>query len=329
MKVRWRLKMEPCNYLYSLNYPLYEKELCALEVKSLFKDSNDSNDSNDSMDHKVFFTTIKVDPSVSPFLRNRLEILYSHSSFAELVELVDHAELHATDFMVKYVKLYDQDPSFQERRNYCKQLGFKIHGTPLYSSPKETFGITYYKKKWYFGRLMQNDIVWKEHKDKPYSYSSSIGINIAKALVNIAGNGDKTKRIVDPCCGAGTVLLEGVFAGYSIIGWEINRKIAEAARGNLKHFNCNAQVITGDIKDINEVFDASIIDLPYGNFSITTQEELQSILNNGKRISKKMVIVSAKDISDEIKIENLLVLDRCEVVKNKYNDFTRYVWVCE
>jgi len=312
--------MELCNYLYSLNYPEFEKELCALEVKSLF---------NDSMGDKVFFTNTKIDPSVSPFLRNRIEVLFSHSSFKELVELVDSEELHATDFMVKYVKLYDQDPSFQMRRSYCKQLGSIIHGEPLYISPKKIFGITFYKEMWYFGVLTQNDIIWKEHRDKPYSYSSSIGINIAKVLVNIAGNGDMSKRIVDPCCGVGTVLLESAFAGYSIKGWEINGKVAENARGNLKHFNCNVQVITGDIKDIDEVFDASIIDLPYGNFSMTTQEELQSILKNAKRISKKTILVSAKDISEEIKNENLVILDRCEVVKNKNNDFTRYVWVCE
>ncbi|MBK5246026.1 MAG: SAM-dependent methyltransferase [Peptostreptococcaceae bacterium] len=312
--------MESCSYLYSLNYPEFEKELCALEVKSLF---------NDVMDDKVFFANTKVDPSVSPFLRNRLEVLFSHSSFTELVALVDQGGLHATDYMVRYVKLYDQDPPFQTRRSYCKQLGYKIHGEPLYISPKEVFGITLYKGMWYFGILKQNDITWKEHKDKPYSYSSSIGITIAKVLVNIAGNGDLSKRIVDPCCGVGTVLIEGVYAGYAMKGWEINRKIAEASRGNLKYFNYNVPVITGDIKDIEEAFDASIIDLPYGNFSITTQDELQSILKNAKRISKKMVIVSAKDISNEIKNENLIILDRCEVVKNKHNDFTRYVWVCE
>jgi len=312
--------MESCNYLYSLNYPELEKELCALEVKSLF---------DFVMDDKVFFSKAKVDPSVSPYLRNRIEVLFSHSSFAELVELVEKEELHATDFMVKYVKFYDQDPSFQMRRSCCKQLGTIIHGDPLYVSPKESFGITFYKGMWHFGMLRQNDITWKEHRDKPHSYSSSIGINIAKALVNIAGNGDMSKRMVDPCCGVGTVLLEGIFAGYSIIGWEINEKIAEAARGNLKHFNYNAQVITGDIKDIDEVFDASIIDLPYGNFCTTTQDELQSILEHAKRISKKMVLVSAKDISEEIKKENLVILDYCEVGKNENSDFMRYVWVCE
>ena len=312
--------MESCHYLYSLNYPEFEKELCALEVKSLF---------NFLMDEKVFFANTKVDPSVSPFLRNRIEVLFSHSSFIELVGLVDHEELHATDFMVRYVKFYDQDPSFQMRRSYCKQLGSKIHGEPLYISPKELFGITFYKGMWYFGILKQNDITWKEHKEKPYSYSSSIDSDIAKVLVNIAGNGDISKRIIDPCCGVGTVLLEGVFAGYSIKGCEINRKIAKAARGNLKHFNYNAQVITGDIKDIDEVFDASIIDLPYGNFSMTTQDELQSILKSAKRISKKIVLVSAKNITEEIKNENLAILDQCEVGKNENSDFIRYVWVCE
>jgi tRNA (guanine10-N2)-dimethyltransferase len=312
--------MELHNYLYSLNYPEFEKELCALEVKSLF---------NDSMDDKVFFINIKVDPSVSPYLRNRIEVLFSHSSFEELVGLVENAELQATDFMVRYVKFYDQDPSFQLRRNYCKQLGSIIHGDPLYIDPKVIFGITFYKGIWYFGILKQNNIIWKEHKYKPYSYSSSIDSDIAKVLVNIAGNGDMSKRIIDPCCGVGTVLLEGAFAGYSITGCEINRKVARAARGNLKHFNYNAQVITGDIKNIDEVFDAAIIDLPYGNFSTTTKEELQSILKNAKRISKKIVLVSAKNITYEIESEGLVISDRCEVGKNEKSEFIRYVWVCE
>jgi tRNA G10 N-methylase Trm11 len=312
--------MEPSNYLYSLNYPEFEKELCALEVKSLF---------NELMGDKVFFTNIKVDPSVSPYLRNRIEVLFSHSSFTELIALVDNAELYSKDFMVRYVKLYDQDPPFEERRSYCKQLGSKINGEPLYISPKVIYGITSYKNIWYFGILKQNDIIWKEHKFKPYSYSSSIDSDIAKVLVNIAGNGDMSKRIIDPCCGVGTVLLEGVFAGYSIKGCEINKKIARAARGNLKHFNYDAQVITGDIKDIDEVFDASIIDLPYGNFSTTTKEELQSILKNAKRISKKLVLVSAKKITEEIEKQGLVILDQCEVGKNENSEFIRYVWVCE
>lgn len=312
--------MASCNYLYSLNYQEFEKELCGLEVKSLF---------NHVMGDKVFITKIKIDPSVSPFLRNRLEVLFSHSSFAALAVLVDQAALEATDFMVKYVKLYDQDPSFQLRRSYCKQLGVMIQGEPLYSSPKVVFGITLYKGMWYFGLLKQNDITWKEHKDKPYSYSSSIGLTLAKVLVNVAGNGDLSKRIVDPCCGVGTVLLEGVFAGYDMKGWEINRKIAADARGNLAYFNYNAQVITGDIKNIDQFFDASIVDLPYGNFSMTTQEELGSILKNAKRISKKIVLVSAKVIVEEINNENLVILDRCEVGKKEHSDFMRYVWVCE
>ncbi|MBC3798624.1 SAM-dependent methyltransferase, partial [Acetobacterium tundrae] len=34
----------------------------------------------------------------------------------------------------------------------------------------------------------------------------------------MAGNGDTSKRLIDPCCGVGTVLLEGIWAGYDIIG---------------------------------------------------------------------------------------------------------------
>jgi len=49
----------------------------------------------------------------------------------------------------------------------------------------------------------------------------------------------------------------------------------------------------------------------------------------GFKIHGDSLYISPKDISEEIKNENLVILDRCEVVKNKNNDFTRYVWVCE
>jgi tRNA G10 N-methylase Trm11 len=306
--------------MYNLNYPTYEKESCEIEVRSLF---------GFDLKEKVFFENRKVHPSVSPFLKNRLEIIYKASAFPEIIEAIKKDRMAASDFKVKYVELEKNDPHFKKRREYCKAIGLIIEGFPCFAAPKNTFGIAFYKGNWFFGKLTARSLYWKVHKNKPISYSSSLGISTAKVLINIASNGDKSKRLIDPCCGVGTVLLEGVLAGYDITGWEINRKTAENARENLRHFNYQAKVITGDIQDIDDSFDASIIDLPYGNFSFKNDENQFKIIRNAKRISKKIVLVSAEDIRAELVKENLKIIDCCKIRKNEKGDFLRYVWVCK
>ncbi|GAA0178593.1 methyltransferase [Clostridium sediminicola] len=307
-------------YIYNVKYQVYEEDLCALEIRSLF---------NYNLDGKVFFSSKHIDPSISPFLKNRLEIIYKTSSLSEVIELIKKDKIKAHDFLVKYVELVSGDSYVKKRKEICKDVGFRIQGFPSFSAPKNTFGITFYQGSWYFGILVTNNPKWKEHNAKPYSYSSSLGINIAKVLLNIAGNGDFSKRLIDPCCGVGTVLLEGFFAGYDIRGWEIKSKVAENARGNLQYFNYPPKVTTGDIQDIEESFDVSIIDLPYGNFSHTTVANQVKIIRNAKRISKKLVLVSSKDITNEILEEKLKITDYCKVSKNENGSFVRYIWVCK
>ncbi len=314
------MQMKAERFIYNLNYPSYEKESCEIEVRSLFKFD---------LKEKVFFESRKVHPSISPFLKSRLEIIYKASTFLELVELITKDKIAASDFMVKYMEWGIDDPPFAKRREYCKAIGLVIEGSACYNSPKIIFGITFYKENWYFGKLTEKSPNWKKHNKKPNSYSSSIGQSTAKVLINIAGNGDTSKRLIDPCCGVGTVLLEGIWAGYDIIGCEINRKTAENARKNLRHFNYEAEVITGDIQDIDDRFDAAIVDLPYGNFSFKNDENQLKIIRNAIRISKKIVLASSEDIRDELVQENLKIIDHCKIGKNKNGDFFRYIWVCE
>lgn len=312
--------MKTERFIYNLNYPINEKESCELEVRSLFQFD---------LKEKVFFESREIHPSVSPYLRTRLEIIYQASTFSEILKSIIVAKFAAPDFMVKYVDLEKDERRFKKRREYCKAIGLMIKGFPDFTSPKNIFGITFYQGIWYFGRLAERSPEWRAHNKKPNAYSSSIDLNTAKVLINIAGNGDTSKRLIDPCCGVGTVLLEGAWAGYDITGWEINSKVAENARGNLKHFNYEVPVITGDIQDIEEHFDASIVDLPYGNFSLTDDENQLKIIRNAKRISNKIVLVSSEDVREELVKENLKIIDHCKIGKKTKGPFMRSIWVCE
>lgn len=311
--------MTNSKYLYNITFQDYEEELCNFEVRSLF---------NINLNSKVFFSNKELSPSISPFIRNRLEVIYKTSTFVEIVKLIIKDELVSHEFKVKYLQLHKDDPNIENSNNLCKELGLVIHGFPSFKSPKTVFGVTYYEGSWYFGILETNNSLWKAHKKKPFSYSSSLGINIAKVLVNCGGNGDTNIKMVDPCCGVGTVLLEAIFAGYSIVGCEINEKVADNARRNLQHFNYFAKVINDDIQNINDSFDVSIVDLPYGNFSNTDLDKTIMIIRNAKRISKKIVLVSSYDITKEILAENLRIIDYCKVNKSKKSSFARRIWVC-
>lgn len=48
----------------------------------------------------------------------------------------------------------------------------------------------------------------------PIPFSNSLDIRLARTLINIAGENDISKTIIDPCCGMGTVVLEGLALGY-------------------------------------------------------------------------------------------------------------------
>lgn len=307
-------------YLYNVKHREYEAELCALEMKALF---------GMELKEKIFFSDRLVNPSISPYLKNRLQIIYRCPQLEGIVKQIQRDGYAAEEFFVKYISLTKDDGFVKERKTIAKRVGYVITGFPSFSNSKIVFGVAFYQNEWFFGILEENNPKWREHNEKPYTYSSSIDMNVAKALINIGTKGDFNKRVVDPCCGIGTVLLEGHIAGYDICGWEINEKVAKSARANLSHFKYQPNVTIGDIQDITERYDVSIVDLPYGNFAPTTKANQAKIIRHAKRISSRVVLISSEDMTQELANASLRVLDHCRLNKRKNKHFVRYVWVCE
>ncbi|MBN7772312.1 TRM11 family SAM-dependent methyltransferase [Clostridium aminobutyricum] len=307
-------------FMYNVNYNIQDHNMCAFEMKALF---------DIELDDKVFFTNKEVDPSISPFLKNRIKIIYKKKTFHEILDLITADDFRANDFMVKYVGMYNRDPNINQGKKLSKEIGLRIYGYPSFQSPKIMLGITSYQGYWYFGYLKQNNYEWRAHKQKPYSFSSALGVNMAKVLINVASRGEPSKRLIDACCGVGTVLLEGVFAGYDICGWEINPRIARLARLNLDHYQYKAKIVTGDMKEIKEQVDAVIVDLPYNNFSRFDEEQQLDIIRHAKQIADRMIIVTSTDIREQLCTEQLKIIDYCRAEKTVKGDFARYIWICE
>lgn len=307
-------------YLYDINYQDSEANLCALEMRALF---------NLSIDTKAFFSDQKIDESLSPYFKSRLEILHEATSLEYLIEKINRNNYTVEGSKVQYLPVFKTDPMNKERKKITKEIGDVMEGLPSFNHPKIIYGVTYYMGKWYFGIVALNSMLWKKHISKPNSYSSSLSINTAKAIVNIAAKGDSSKKIIDPCCGVGTVLLEGHYSGYDIIGCDINPKVAYKARDNLKYYGYPVKVMRKDINDIEGFYDIAIVDLPYGNLSQSDEVDMMDIVRNAARISERQVLISSINLTEKILKEGLLIVDQSVVYKNRSKRFARYIWVCE
>jgi len=312
--------MQAPTYIYFFNYDATENDLCKLESKYLFGKEEKN---------KLLFSPVNAEPSCSAFIKHRLEILLSSNDYSGLIDLIQKEKLSQEGFKVEYMVADGDFTAYPERLSKLKDIGYSIDGMPDYYHPTLTYGICYHAGIWYFGNLVKNNFDWLKHKQKPHSYNISIGITLAKALVNIAAKSNKESRILDACCGVGTILLEACFSGNSIEGCDINWKVCAAAKKNLAHFNYSAEVFHSDIKDITAHYEAAIIDLPYNLFSNSSDADMVHIIESTAALTDRLVIISTSDISTIISQAGFSISDYCSVSKKGKGTFARKVWVCD
>lgn len=308
------------SYIYSFNYDSHHSELCRLESRQIFDEEER---------HKLLFSNIKVDPSISPFIKTRFEIISSAENYTELLKNVQKENIHIAGFKAEYLVLEGDTTVYPERLEKLRDIGYSIQGKPDYYSPSIIYAICYYKNVWHFGILLKNNPEWLKHKQKPHSFSNSINMKIAKALVSIASKGNISNQLLDVCCGVGTVMLEGCFSGFNIEGCDIKWKVCEQTKENLAHYNYSAIVYCSDIKDLDKKYDAAIIDLPYNLYSYSNDTITTNIIESTAKLTDRIVIVSISDIEPIIKKSGLKVSDFCTVEKRGKSKFTRKVWLCE
>ena len=193
-------------------------------------------------------------------------------------------------------------------------------------NPKVMLGVAKVNGRWIFGEYERNDYEWHIHDKKPYSYSNSLSLRVARALVNIAVENNLDCKLIDPCCGVGTVVIEALSMGIDVKGYEINKHIAENAQKNLEFFGYENVITSGDMHNIEEKYDVAIIDLPYGVFTATTLEEQIALMKTARRITNKLVIVTFEDMDKHIIEAGFNIINKCYVCKGK---FKRYINICE
>lgn len=279
--------MNQPEYIYTYAFPEEEASLCHLEMRTFFGFVTDT---------PLLRSTRQIDPSRSPFIRERIDVMYEGDALPDILKQVEQIDLGGDTFKVIFVKTNDltggNKIEYDERRAIEREMGLHIEGEADVNHPVHWFGLVPMNGRWYFGRYHKSTAVWLHHMKKPRSYSIALSTRVARAAANIAVPDPAGVQAIDPCCGIGTVMIEALSMGIDIVGRDINPHIAKGARENIAHFGYDAPVILGDIADIQEHYDVAIVDMPYNHFSKSTPEAQLSILEHARRIADKVVIIA-------------------------------------
>jgi len=309
-------------FIYTYGYRPEETELFHLETRAFFGQQSDQS---------YIISPIEIHQDRSPFMRERLEVLYEGESISDIVEQVEQIDLQNQTFKINFVKSDELDNSsrkveYDERRSIERELGMAIDGEADMREPDIEFGVITLGGQWYFGKYKKSKALWLHHMHKPKSYSIALSTRVARAIANIAVPNPDDVTVIDPCCGIGTVLVEALSMDVDIVGRDINHFVVRGTRENLKHFDMQTDVVCGDISLVTEHYDVAILDLPYNHFSHATEDSQYDLLKHARRIANKVVIVSVADIDHMLAELGLTVVDRCTTRKGS---FVRQIIVCQ
>ncbi|MCS7463893.1 RNA methyltransferase [Paenibacillus doosanensis] len=306
--------------LYVYSYVCHESEqaLCAMELRALFGNDAETGGAG------YLFSSKAVEPSRSPFIKLRLDVLCEEDSLEKLAERAGEVRLADETFKAEFVETGDS-PVYEERRAIERLVGSRIRGKAEMRRPQRRFGIACADGRWLFGDIVKGEAVWLRHNEKPQQYSTALGTRVARAVANIAVPEPLGVRAIDPCCGIGTVLLEAVSMGIDMTGSDINPLAVRGARRNLAHFGFDARVSVGSIHAIAGRYDAAVLDLPYNLCSVLSAEERLAMLESARRLAARVVVIATDAIDDAIAAAGLVTVDRCEVSKGA---FVRHIMLC-
>lgn len=301
-------------YLYSISHANGEEELFEMEMKYLF---------NTNPNRKYFISEFYIDVNRSPFVKTCIDIKLTSDTLEEMVNKIKSQEISYDDFKVKYIDT-ESNMEFNEKHRIEGIIGYVIKGYAKIKDPEIMIGITYAEGKWIFGEYLKNQGIWNHHNNRPCPYSTSLPTKVSRAIVNIVVGRDTSTKVVDPCCGIGTVVIEALSMGVNIKGYDINPKVVEGAKRNLSFFDYPDVINEGDIRKIEDKYDSAIIDIPYGLATKTTSEIQKGIINSARRITNKLVLVSLDEMDREIFAAGFSIVDKCTVHKGV---FKRYITI--
>lgn len=308
---------ELASYLYMYRSHENESGLCELELNVLLQ--------GDRLGAGLIITREKIDPGRSPYLTGRIDILASSESLDDIAEYAAGIPF-AEGETFKVFCPREVEGTYDEHRRLERIVGARMAGQADMKNPGRVYGIAVHDGRIWFGPYTESDRSWQERKNKPHNYSTGLGVALARSAANIAAPRPQGIKILDPCCGMGSVLIEGLSMGMDMTGCDLNPLAVRGARGNLRHFGYSERIVTlGDMRELDGFYDAAVLDMPYNLCSVLPQEDTAEMLAALRRLTARAVIISTESLEEEIARAGFAVIGGCIVSKGS---FQRSLWLC-
>ncbi|MCW4053780.1 MAG: THUMP domain-containing protein [Candidatus Bathyarchaeota archaeon] len=160
--------------------------------------------------------------------------------------------------------------------------------------PDKTFFGVLTSGKLVFGlKLAEMEILTfseRRPRKKPFFHPSAMPSKLARCMVNLS-RAKAGELVLDPFCGTGSVMVEAGFVGCRVLGFDIQRRMAEGTRRNLEHFGVDAEgLVIADSRKLPLVrIDRVVTDPPYGK-SATTMKSTTKRLVEGVFASARSLL---------------------------------------
>lgn len=309
--------MSSRKYLYLTNVPDQEAELINAESTILTGQIPSA--------YGIAISERCVDVTRGAYVKCCMEILFKGGDITEVCGQIEASGLYAEDFRVSVVKR--PRCLAVDSMKIAHIVGGVIGGAVCLAQPRVVFLTVITNEQVWLGRLLsESDGWWFVHRKRPYMTSSALPTKLARAIVNLVA--DCNDRLVDPCCGTGTIVLEAAHMGIPVVGYDINPKMVKATQGNLAHHNLEAGVLLGDARQISVPFDALATNLPYGIMLNRTPNQDREILQNLNKVAPKAAFVAIQDLSKPLedlgyRVRQIVHVPKQNLVRRIYITDTR------
>ena len=148
----------------------------------------------------------------------------------------------------------------------------------------------------------------RQPTDRPFFQPGSMDPRLARSLINLAG-GSPGKRLLDPMCGTGGIVLEAGLLGLDVLASDIQRTMISGTHMNFKEFvpEGSIQLFTASASMLplsNNSCDAVVFDAPYGRQSPIREASqttlIEATLSEALRIAPRCVIVADRPLETQI-----------------------------
>ncbi|SFS33298.1 methyltransferase domain-containing protein [Halostagnicola kamekurae] len=181
--------------------------------------------------------------------------------------------------------------------------------------------------------------------DKPFFQPGSMDPLLARAVANVAG-AREGRRLLDPMCGTGGVLVEAGLVGADVVGTDAQEKMVRGARTNLEHFLDDSaesptgvprgswHVARGDATSLplaDDSVDGVVFDAPYGRQSKIETHRLEDLVSGAlaeaRRVASRAVVVADRSWLSQARSAGWELESAFE--RRVHRSLTRYVLVLE